>query len=113
MTNSTSLIDEKPLFIPLNAEFWHAFRNGTKDDELRLYGPRWNEKTCRVGRKATLSKGYGKAHRIPALVAEFHKRDARSFDSERQANILRIFGTLDKPIAQIKFTDIDRSKYLL
>ena len=67
---------EKPLFIPLNAEFWYAFRNGEKTDEIRLYGPRWNEETCRVGLKALLSKGYGKAHRIPAVVAEFHKRDA-------------------------------------
>jgi hypothetical protein len=111
MTND--LIDEKPLFVPLNAEFWYAFRNGDKTDELRLFGPRWNEETCRVGRKALLSKGYGKAHRILAVVAEFHKRDARSFGSTTQANILRLFGTLDKPIAQIKFTDFDRSKYPL
>ena len=109
----TDLIDEKPLFIPLNAEFWYSFRNGEKTDELRLYGPRWNEETCRVGRKALLSKGYGKQHRIPAVVAEFHKRDARTFGSATQANILRLFGTLDKPIAQIKFTDLDRSKYPL
>lgn len=103
--------EEKPLFIPLDTEFWSAFRRGEKFDELRLYGPRWNEKTCRVGRKAVLSKGYGKQHRISAVVAEFHKRDARSFGSTTQANILRIFGTLDKPIAQIKFKDFDRSKY--
>lgn len=103
--------EEKPLFIPLNTEFWAAFRRGEKFDELRLYGPRWNEKTCRIGRKAILSKGYGKQHRIPAVVAEFHKRDARSFGSTTQANILRIFGTLEKPIAQIKFTDFDRKNY--
>jgi acetylornithine/succinyldiaminopimelate/putrescine aminotransferase len=102
---------EKSLFIPLISEYWYAFRDGTKTEELRLYGARWNENTCRIGRKAILSKGYGKAHRIPAIVADFHKRDARTFGSTTQANILRIFGTLDKPIAQIKFKDFDRTNY--
>lgn len=104
-------IDEKALFIPLMSEFWYAIRQDEKFNELRLYGPRWNEKTCRIGRKVILSKGYGKQHRIEATISEFHKRDANTFDSTTKGNILRIFGTLDKPIAEIRFTNIDRSKY--
>lgn len=37
---------EKPLFIPLNREHYCAFVDGSKGDEQRLYGPRWNEKTA-------------------------------------------------------------------
>jgi hypothetical protein len=94
----------KPLFIPLKTEFYEAFERGEKRSELRLYGPRWNEKTCPPGRPVVLSKGYGKAHRMTAVIYEFFKRDARTFGSTYQENILRIFGTLDKPIAEIRLT---------
>lgn len=49
---------EKPLFIPLRTEWFRKFEDGTKDTEYRAYGPRWNERTCRVGRPATISHGY-------------------------------------------------------
>lgn len=49
----------KPLFIPLKAEFYDAFARGEKTTEYRLEGPRWNAKTCRVGRPVTLARGYG------------------------------------------------------
>lgn len=48
-----------PLFIPLRTEWYEAFERGDKDTEYRAYGPRWNEKTCYQGRRATLAKGYG------------------------------------------------------
>ena len=47
----------KPLFIPLKAEYYDQFATGEKRDELRLYGPRWNECTCPVGRPVILSRG--------------------------------------------------------
>lgn len=49
---------EKPLFIPLRTEWFRKFESGEKDTEYRAYGPRWNERTCRVGRPATISHGY-------------------------------------------------------
>jgi hypothetical protein len=61
----------KALFIPLKTEFFEAFRDGTKDTEFRPYGPRWNERTCAIGRPVVLSKGYGKAHRLIARIVEF------------------------------------------
>jgi len=54
----------KPIFIPLKTEYYEAFEDGSKTEELRLYGPRWNEKTCTVGRQVILSKGYGKYARL-------------------------------------------------
>jgi hypothetical protein len=65
--------DEKPLFIPLNTEYYEQFESGEKKVELRQYGPRWNKKTCRVGRAATLSKGYGKKNRMYGHVSSFKK----------------------------------------
>jgi len=58
----------KPLFIPLKTEFFEAFANGTKDTEYRRYGPRWNERTCAIGREVVLSHGYGKKRRLSAVV---------------------------------------------
>lgn len=67
---------ERPLFIPLKTEPFLRFRLGSKDTEYRPYGPRWNERTCRIGRAVTLSKGYGKANRLTGTVRSF----ARSLD---------------------------------
>ena len=70
---------EKPLFIPLKTEYFEAFQNGSKTTEYRQSGGRWNEKTCRVGRRVTLSKGYGKQHRLTGRVAGF---EIKQMDSE-------------------------------
>ncbi len=61
----------KPLFIPLKREYFNAFKDGIKQAEFRPYGPRWNERTCAIGRRVTLSLGYGKAHRISGTVVGF------------------------------------------
>lgn len=63
-----------PLFIPLKTAYFEAFRAGTKTIEFRLYGPRWNERTCPVGRPVVLSKGYGKRDRLQGVITEFRKR---------------------------------------
>lgn len=64
-------LEEKPLFIPLKTEWFRQFEAGTKGTEYRAYGPRWNEKTCRVGRKATVSHGYS-GKRLVRVVAGFN-----------------------------------------
>lgn len=61
----------KPLFIPLRTEFYRAFEAGDKVFEYRAYGPRWNERTCFVGRPAVLSHGYGKRQRMKKMVHGF------------------------------------------
>ena len=47
----------KPLFVPLATRWYEKFESGEKDTEYRQFGPRWNFKTCIVGRSAILSKG--------------------------------------------------------
>lgn len=59
------------LFVPLKAEYFHDFATGLKTTEYRLYGPRWNERTCRPGRPVVLSLGYGKRNRLMGRVASF------------------------------------------
>lgn len=63
---------EKPLFIPLRTEWFEKFEDGSKDTEYRAYGPRWNERTCRIGREAVLSHGYS-GRRMTRRVAGFAK----------------------------------------
>ena len=61
---------EKPLFVPLRTEWFKQFESGAKDTEYRAYGPRWNERTCRVGRAATVSHGYS-GKRLARTVTAF------------------------------------------
>lgn len=89
----------KPLFIPLKTEYYEAFANGSKREELRRYGPRWNERTCPVGRDVVLSKGYGKQARMTGRVWKFKKQHGSVFGSTYRAAILDVFGTLDIWIA--------------
>jgi hypothetical protein len=62
---------EMPLFIPLKRKFFEAFASGSKREEYRLRGPRWTAETCRVGRRVTLSLGYGRAQRLHGVITGF------------------------------------------
>lgn len=92
---------EKPLFIPLKAEYFNAFESGEKREELRLYGQRWNERTCRVGRAITLSYGYGKSRRMHGKIWAFKKQRGTLFGSTYKRAILDCYGTLEVDIAVI------------
>lgn len=61
----------KALFIPLKTEYFRAFQAGTKPVEFRQYGPRWNERTCYLGRPVVLSHGYGKRERLQGVISGF------------------------------------------
>jgi hypothetical protein len=71
MTTATA---EKPLFIPLKTEYYRAFQAGTKTTEFRRYGALWNERSCRIGRRVVLSRGYGKQDRRTGMVVGFDRR---------------------------------------
>lgn len=76
-----SFAKEKPLFIPLLSQYFDQFKDGIKDTECRLHGRRWNARTCRVGRRVILSRGYGKADRIAGVI------DSVSYDNCPAVNI--------------------------
>jgi hypothetical protein len=65
---------ERPLFVPLKAEYFDAFARGDKTVEYRLAGGPWNATTCRVGRPVTLSRGYGTQRRLDGIVTGFAER---------------------------------------
>lgn len=94
--------EQKPLFIPLKTKWFEQFRSGEKRSELRLYGPRWSERTCPVGRRVVLSKGYGKYERMSGTIRAFYKRRGDTFGSTYQAAIVETFGTVDIDIAEIR-----------
>ena len=98
----------KPLFVPLKAEHYEDVQIGTKRIEYRLYGKRWNEKTCLVGRRITLSKGYGKGNRINGVIVGFNA--VQAINSSCQQDVLESCYpnmTWYTYIAEIKFRRIE------
>lgn len=84
------------LFIPLKTEFFLAFERGEKTVEFRPYGPRWNARTCAVGRPVVLSLGYS-GRRLRGVAAGF------SVDAEgwRGAAWQRCYGPEPRDVACI------------
>jgi hypothetical protein len=46
---------------------------------------------------------------MKGIVEQFLKRDARTFDSTSQVSLLKLYGSLDKPIAEIRII-LDRAE---
>ena len=59
----------RPLFIPLRRQWFEAFAKGSKGIEWRRYGPRWNERTCLIGRPVTLALGYTRTRLYGKVVS--------------------------------------------
>lgn len=102
--NTTAM--ERPLFIPLKTQYFEAFKSGEKTEELRKYGGRWTEDTCRIGRPVTLSRGYGVGDRISGEVWRFKVQHGSLFGTTYQAAINDVFGTLDLEIACISINNL-------
>jgi predicted RNA methylase len=98
--------DEKPLFVPLKTEWYEAFEDGSKTEEFRQYGKRWNEKTVRVGRKVLLSHGYSVGRRLLGTVSSFTRQHATTLSDEHKKAVEEIFGTLDVEMAVIGVSDL-------
>ena len=64
-----------PLFIPLRREWFEAFENGHKTFEYRPLGPRWNARTCAIGRRVILSLGYGRSRRLRGTIVSFEQSE--------------------------------------
>lgn len=90
----------KPMFIPLKAEYFAAFVDGTKTNEYRMYGDRYNERTCAIGREVVISRGYGKAHRRRGKIVGF-KHALGCNMPEISAALENCYGTSDFPVAVI------------
>lgn len=96
-------MNDKPLFIALTTKWFNKFAAGEKPYELRPYGPRWNEKTCPHGRAVTLSKGYGKAHRLHGEISRFEKIESYAhLDEPYRSQYIEVYGERPGPIALIR-----------
>ena len=63
---------QKALFIPLAGQWFDAFASGKKTIEYRRAGPRWNARTCAVGRRVVLSRGYSGA-RLTGVIMDYRE----------------------------------------
>lgn len=82
----------KPIFLALKSAHYERFKSGGKDTEYRLYGPRWNEGVCAVGRAVTLSKGYGKHDRLSGTVVGFDRKQVGELNDRDRSDVRAIFG---------------------
>lgn len=106
-------MDEKPLFIPLKREFFQAFKAGEKVEEYRPEGPRWNARTCRVGRPVVLSLGYSDDGEDAANKAFKHGGGPCNYTGGGlfQLNPVAVnFGDGDEPRQTFAFADGPRMK---
>lgn len=83
---------EKPLFIPLKKQYFDDFIAGRKSCELRKYGPRWNETSCRVGRPVVLSCGYSAKRRVSARVEGFERIRGTELPSKWRRDVVQCYG---------------------
>jgi hypothetical protein len=96
----------KNLFVPLKKEYFFAFRDGTKDTEYRIAGKQWNSKTCIIGRKVTLSLGYGNKQRIIMQIKSYEEKASELFGDD--SDVVKCYGRKklkDKNIAIVKLRE--------
>jgi len=66
----------KALFVPLKAEYFRAFEDGSKTVEWRKLGRGFSERTLTIGRAVTLSNGYSGA-RLHGRIVKLEFRTAQ------------------------------------
>jgi len=95
---------EKPLFIPLKAEYYDAFARGEKTSELRKWGKRWNGNVCSLGRKVVLSRGYGKKHRIRGVITQVDIGALAILQEHQIDSMLKIYNDPEMVVIVIHIT---------
>jgi hypothetical protein len=94
---------EKPVFIPLNKEYFEQFESGAKTTEYRKYGNRWNLRNCTPGRAVTLSLGYGKKRRLSGVIKSF--RTTKPENCQAKEDFYKIYGNdCNCLVAEIEIT---------
>ena len=91
----------KPLFVPLKTVFFNRFALGLKEDEVRLYGARWNTNTCTLMRAVTLSKGYGKKFRLTGRITKVTVCKGMDAPEQYHEGIKLCYGDLSKLVIVI------------
>ncbi|MFW5499576.1 MULTISPECIES: hypothetical protein [unclassified Maridesulfovibrio] len=83
---------DKPLFMALMTEHYIKFRSGEKKYEIRQYGKRWNEETCRIGRLVSISHGFQKKGRLIRVVIDFKKISGSQLNEADRMAVKAIWG---------------------
>lgn len=62
---------DRPVFIFLRTEWFEKFESGEKKTEYRRIAGQFTRRKCVVGRRVTLSKGYGKKTRLTGGITSY------------------------------------------
>jgi hypothetical protein len=84
---------EKSLFIPLVAKFYDDFISGEKTNEYRIDGARWNNQTCRPGRRVVISKGYGTHRRAMGFISHYTVEPVGVLHPRLQQSLYELYGS--------------------
>lgn len=79
--------ERRPLFVPLKAQWFDLFAMGTKSWEHRIARRQWNGDQVQVGRRVTLSRGYGKHARLHGVITSVKLRTFDELTEELRADI--------------------------
>lgn len=99
--DSILIIDPKDQKKIVSAFCYFAKRNSRKFKSLTLPEGRRNAWTGQ--------KGYGKHSRMKAVIREFLKREPMAFGQTYRSAVLACYGTLDKPIAELRLEIIQEA----
>ncbi len=100
------MYEMKPLFLPLNAEHYNDFKEGSKAAEYRLLGGKWNQRQVVQGRRAILSCGYGKQNRITGIIGQVQIKPYSALNKLLQSTLAKIYSEKLKPDTSIISFDI-------
>lgn len=81
-----------PLFLPLNAEHFDAFKAGTKPAEYRILGGKFNQQQIVQGRRVVLSRGYGKKDRMTGIIGQVQIKLFSALNEPLRNILIKIYG---------------------
>lgn len=82
----------KDLFLPLKAEHYDSFADGSKRHERRVQGRGWNPGTVVPGRGIILSRGYGKKNRMYGTIISRRVVPFADIAIEHHAALIACYG---------------------
>ena len=93
---------EDELEIKVFEKYFEQWIDRKKKYEMRIYGEKWNEKTCRVGKKAIIRCGSKGLSSVSGVISGFSVVEACDLPQSDQDTIKEIWGTIDLTMACIE-----------
>ncbi len=91
----------KTIFIPLIAEYFFAFKNGTKTAEYRRPEGQFSPENCTVGKRVNLRRGYSTNDNLYGTVKSYRILKKSQFMGPLRKSMDKLYGKQDEDIAEI------------